>query len=92
MGNHHVAHRRVTAVAFLALLWVIGPEFEPLGLRSHDTTAVIRHAFPSVECGRSEYQTKRICTSLGVSPRPRAIPLCRCLLGGSMRDSHLHWR
>ena len=36
----------VTVFAFVACFSAIRPMFEPIGLRSHDTTAVIRHAFP----------------------------------------------
>lgn len=36
----------VTAFAVVALLWVVRPVFDPIGLRRYDTTAVIRHTFP----------------------------------------------
>jgi hypothetical protein len=36
----------VTAFAAVALLWVVRPVFEPIGLRRYDTTTVIRHTFP----------------------------------------------
>lgn len=37
----------VTAVAFVvACLWAARPVFDPIGLGRHDTTALIRHAFP----------------------------------------------
>ena len=35
-----------TAFAFAACLWAVRPVFEPIGLRGHDPTAMIRHAFP----------------------------------------------
>jgi hypothetical protein len=36
----------VTAFAAVALLWVVKPVFEPIGLRRYDTTALIRRTFP----------------------------------------------
>jgi hypothetical protein len=36
----------VTAFAAVALLWVVRPVFEPIGLRRYNTTALIRYTFP----------------------------------------------
>ena len=36
----------VTAFALVACVWAARPAFAPIGLGRHDTTALIRHAFP----------------------------------------------
>lgn len=36
----------VTAFLPATVLWVVRPMFDPIGLRNHDPTAVIRHTFP----------------------------------------------